>query len=216
MPGSYKHAPAPATGSGALSTAAPSSHHVDAGVVAHRCCSRAARATARVPAHRRPRRCTRLLLDAFSSSRGVDAVVTAFVLAASRPPVSAPSDDRPPPMRSVRAVATSRCVAACRSIPAFVAARAWRHLGIRGRARLRQQLEMHDVGLALSWCWGPARLRVTRRQRGLTSWAVIVLAAADRRHGLIEDELARDSGRRDRGDPSHRRVHWHQDADRAW
>jgi hypothetical protein len=44
------------------------------------------------------------LLDAWSSSGGVDAVVTAFVFAASRPSVSATSDDRTDasPMRSAR------------------------------------------------------------------------------------------------------------------
>jgi hypothetical protein len=46
-----------------------------------------------------------LLLDAWSGSAGVDAVVTALVLAASRPAVSAPSSGRADPssMRSVRA-----------------------------------------------------------------------------------------------------------------
>jgi hypothetical protein len=46
-----------------------------------------------------------LVDDAWSGSRGVDAVVTAFVLAASQPSVSAPSDDPtdPSPMRSGRA-----------------------------------------------------------------------------------------------------------------
>ena len=46
-----------------------------------------------------------LLDHAWSGSRGVDAVVAGLVLAASRPSVSAPSDDRtdPSPMRSVRA-----------------------------------------------------------------------------------------------------------------
>jgi hypothetical protein len=51
-----------------------------------------------------------LLLHAWSGSRGGDAVVTAFVLAASRPSVSAPSDDRtdPSPMRIVRACGDER------------------------------------------------------------------------------------------------------------
>jgi hypothetical protein len=46
-----------------------------------------------------------LLLDAYSGSAGVDAVVTALVLAVTRPSVSAPSDGRTDPsaMRSVRA-----------------------------------------------------------------------------------------------------------------
>jgi hypothetical protein len=51
-----------------------------------------------------------LVDDAWSGSRGVDAVVTAFVLAASQPSVSAPSDDQtdPSPMRIVRACGDER------------------------------------------------------------------------------------------------------------
>ena len=53
----------------------------------------------------RRRQPSSLPLDAWRDSRGVDAVVTAFVLAPCRPSVSAPSDDRtdPSPMRNVRA-----------------------------------------------------------------------------------------------------------------
>jgi hypothetical protein len=55
-----------------------------------------------------------LLHYAWSSSGGVDAVVTAFVFAASRPSVSATSDDRTDasPMRSARACGDEQGTAA--------------------------------------------------------------------------------------------------------
>jgi hypothetical protein len=83
------------------------SHRVVRAVLACRLVERPAGATQGRPQRRkRKSRYPRALpLHAWSGSRGVDAVVTAFVLAASRPSVSAPSDDRtdPSPMRGVRA-----------------------------------------------------------------------------------------------------------------